>query len=239
MKKKASIVLAGIMLMSLAVPTFAAETNTHELIYQNDASYEISIPASSNIDIVTGKGTIDIGVLDTNLEKDTLVSVIISSDNYSDGNWNLVNTKDSSDKIVYTIGTSDGLSDVSNGDEVVATAATGNNTLYVNVSDTSKVGTFTDVITFTSEIRIDWLTFTIDGEVYHSEKNMTWGEWVDSEWNVDSKFAYPDFAYHNTLYRLKTSDSGYAVYDYTAGMLLEDELILEGEYYVDYDNLDF
>ena len=30
------------------------------------------------------------------------------------------------------------------------------------------------------------ITFTVDGTEYQAEEGMTWGEWVDSEYNVDN-----------------------------------------------------
>ena len=32
------------------------------------------------------------------------------------------------------------------------------------------------------------ITFTIDGVEYQAEEGMTWGEWVDSEYNTDSYY---------------------------------------------------
>lgn len=32
------------------------------------------------------------------------------------------------------------------------------------------------------------ITFTIDGTAYQAEEGMTWGEWVDSEYNVNGRF---------------------------------------------------
>jgi hypothetical protein len=34
------------------------------------------------------------------------------------------------------------------------------------------------------------ITFTIDGVIYQAEDGMTWGEWVDSEYNVDGYLVY-------------------------------------------------
>lgn len=36
------------------------------------------------------------------------------------------------------------------------------------------------------------ITFTVDGVEYQAEEGMTWGEWVDSEYDVNGNF-YIDF----------------------------------------------
>ena len=151
MKKMLSSILCLIMMVSMSISAFA-ESNDFVLTYSNEASYEITIPASGTVNKATGKGIIEIDISDTNLANGTAVSVTATSANYANGSWYLVNTKDSSDKIAYTIGTTNGGSDVTSGDEVLTADVPTSATLYVTVSDTSKVGTFTDTISFTSEI---------------------------------------------------------------------------------------
>lgn len=38
----------------------------------------------------------------------------------------------------------------------------------------------------------DLITFTIDGTEYEAESDMTWGEWVASEYNTDGYAAHPN-----------------------------------------------
>ena len=231
MKKILSSIISLSLVFSLGIPVFAAETNTHELIYQNNASYEISIPASSNIDIATGKGEINVGVTEAKLEKWTGVSITISSSNYSDGSWNLVNTKDGNDKITYSIGTADGANDIASGDEVAFAKDAGTTTLYVNVSDTSKVGTFTDTITFTSEITTKviefsiWMEDTREETFYEAIDGMTWEDWINSEYNTAGLYVNSGFVCGGLEGMLEIDD-------YTE-LMKADTLILNGQgYYV-------
>jgi len=183
MKKILSTVLCLVMILSLGVTAFA-ETNEFVLTYSNEASYEISIPESGNIDVTNGKGTITIGVTETNLADGTVVSVTATSANYTDDSWYLVNTKDSSDKMAYTVGTTDGGSDVASGDEVLSADSATSTTLYVTLSDTSKIGTFTDTITFTSEIEAAMATVTVTHDAYDTEY-----------WWTDCHATLPDSSY--------------------------------------------
>ena len=192
--------LSGIMVCVLAfgftVPSFAAERNTHELIYQNDASYEISIPATSNIDIATGRGEIDLSITNTKLEDWTVVAITASSANYADGSWNLVNTKNNKDTISYSIGTTVGANDIASGDRVVTASDVTDATLYVTVENADKVGTFSDIITFTSEITVDLIEFSLcidehsETRYFFAANGMNWEDWIVSEYNSFDKEKY-------------------------------------------------
>ena len=188
MKKIISSILCLIMMVSMSISAFA-ESNDFVLTYSNEASYEITIPASGTVNKATGKGIIEIDISDANLANGTAVSVTATSANYANGSWYLVNTKDSSDKIAYTIGTTDGANDVASGSEVLSADSATSAAFYITISDTSRVGTFTDTITFTSEI-IDaakLISFTIDfleGYTFQAEEGMTWGEFIESDYNV-------------------------------------------------------
>ena len=195
MKKILSSVLCLAMLASMSTTAFAAvwepqepettTTNTHELIYQNDASYEISIPATSNIDVATGRGAIEVAVTNAKLEDGTMVAITASSTNYNNGTWNLVNSKNDKDTIAYSIGTTSGANDI-------ATSEASDAILYVTVSDTDRVGTFTDTITFTSEIveAVSFIDFTVQGIPCQAEKGMTWSEWYESDYFTLDKNKY-------------------------------------------------
>lgn len=221
MKKILSSVLCLAMLLSLGVTAFA-ETNDFVLTYANEASYEITIPASGDVDSSTGKGTITITVDNANLAENTAVSVTATSANYADGYWYLVNTRDATDKIAYTIGTTDGGSNIASGSSVLSADSDTSTTLYVTVSDTSKVGTFTDTITFTSEIveTVNLITFTISGTSYQAIDGMAWDEWIDSQYNTDG--------YYISLERVCDKTSKYVTYDGTA---FSNHIIIEGANY--------
>ena len=227
-KKILSFVLAIAMMFSLSITSFAAETNTHELIYKNDASYEISIPDTSNIDVSTGKGEIDVSVTNAKLEDFTEIVISVSSSNYANDSWNLVNTKNSKDKITYTIGTTEGANDIASGDRVVTASEVTDATLYVTVSDTSKVGTFTDTITFTSEIVESMISFEffLDGETIalQAPKGMTWLEWIESPYN--------EFEVINNNGLLMIVDKGWLwQYDLFHIQVLPEDEIIPGAFY--------
>lgn len=218
MKKILSGILCLTMMLSMGVTAFA-DSSDFVLTYSNEASYEITIPAAGTVDKATGKGTIEIDISDANLADGTAVSVTATSSNYADGSWYLVNTKDSTDKIAYTIGTTEGGSDVASGGIVVASDSATSATFYVTVSDTSKVGTFTDTITFTSEIA-DLVDFTINGASYLAVEGMSVGSWVNSTFNADS-FVIGDTTYGKTL----ILNGGYFLYN---GDCVLEDLLIEG-----------
>lgn len=234
MKKIISSILCLAMMLSMGVTAFA-KTNDLVLTYSNEASYEISIPESGNIDVATGKGTITIRVVDTNLEDGTVVNVTATSANYTDGSWYLVNTKDSADKIAYTIGTTDGNSDIVSGSSVLSADEATSATFYVTINDTSKVGTFTDTITFTSEIIMAFVDFTISGVSYKAEKDMTWREWVNSEYNTGGfRLSTSGYDGENIL----LGDDNCIVYGNQSWSvwLYGDDEIVSGDYYWSYED---
>lgn len=189
MKKILSSVLCLAMMLSMGTVAFA-ETNDFVLTYSNEASYEISIPASGNVDKSTGKGVILIETPVVNVGNNQIVAVSISSANYNDG-WKLVNTKDNSDTISYNIGTTDGASDITNNELFMTAIGSGAYiNLYVSFEDLNslnQIGTFTDTITFTSEIK-DVIHFTIDGMSYSATDGMTWEDWTNSRFNTAGLF---------------------------------------------------
>ena len=51
------------------------------------------------------------------------------------------------------------------------------------------------------------IIFTINGTQYQAEEGMTWGEWIDSEYNVNGKFYIElDNAISNGVYRIGTEE---------------------------------
>jgi hypothetical protein len=41
-------------------------------------------------------------------------------------------------------------------------------------------------------VNANLISFTIDGETYYAEEGMTWGEWVESEYNTNGYTISPD-----------------------------------------------
>ena len=70
------------------------------------------------------------------------------------------------------------------------------------------------------------ITFTVEGEEYQAEERMTWGEWVDSEYNTDgySKHMFGGVVIDD--YRCIVSDE--------YGTSFEDFIVGNHEYYLDY-----
>ena len=86
MKKIISSILSLAMILSMSTVAFA-ETNEFVLTYSNEASYEIMIPDSCDINVSTGKGAIEVMIVNANLEDNTMVSITATSSNYTDGSW--------------------------------------------------------------------------------------------------------------------------------------------------------
>lgn len=70
----------------------------------------------------------------------------------------------------------------------------------------TKFGKWTGTIVYNVELveppAPTLITFTIDGEEYQAEEGMTWGEWVESEYNTDGFVTDPE----STGNSLRTAD---------------------------------
>ncbi len=185
MKKIISGSLCAVMLLGIALPVSAAETNNTVLTYTNEASYEISIPAEASINKETGNGSIIIDITDTNLADNQFIAVSVASSNYADNTWNLLNTEDVTNKLTYKMGTTDGASDIASGNRVVSASEVSSTTLYVELNEEAKVGSYTDTLTFTSEI-IKLISFKERGNTFQAEDGMTFIEWFASPYNTDN-----------------------------------------------------
>ena len=191
MKKIFSSILCLAMILSTNIVAFA-ETNDFVLTYTNEANYEIRIPESGSVDKASGKGHIIFDIVDANLAQNQVIEVSISSKNYDNG-WFLVNTKDTSDKIPYSINIIENGESVSNGEVVLRSSEEANGMLFINVADITKVGTFSDTITFTSEIIDDTLfEFMISDIIFEAEKGMTWEDWIGSNYTRGVNFMWDD-----------------------------------------------
>lgn len=56
------------------------------------------------------------------------------------------------------------------------------------------------------------ITFTIDGIEYQAEEGMTWGEWVNSEYNVDGYLNYNTVITNSSVSRNITGRGGASVF---------------------------
>ena len=70
-------------------------------------------------------------------------------------------------------------------EQVGSDTAASSTTAIVSVADVSVLfGTWTGTLNYTVELDDNRITFTIDDTEYQAEKGMTWGEWVESEYNT-------------------------------------------------------
>jgi hypothetical protein len=185
MKKIISSLLCVFMLF-LPTVNVIAETNQYELIYEHTASYEMTIPSTGDINPSSGEGTIEFAIENSKLEEGTVIQVSVSSDNCDDGIWYLVNEKNPNSKIAYTISANG--NSVGNNERVFSSADGTTMSLDIALTDTTKVGTFSDIITFSSKI-VDVIEFELEeyfdiGGIVQAEKDMTWREWVNSPYNT-------------------------------------------------------
>jgi len=177
-RKVLSFIMAFSMLCTSGVFVNAAESNSTLLTYTNEASYEISIPAEVAINVSTGIGEIEIAVTNTNLAYTERVfqsvDVSVSSSNYLDDTWNLVNIENSNDKITYTLKTEDG-QEVFNNGVVLSAVEASSGIVYANLTSESKVGSYTDSLTFISKISDCPIQFS---EVYSFSEGDNWTAFV-------------------------------------------------------------
>ena len=178
MKKIFSIILSIVMLLSLSLNTFAVDTASTILTYSNEASYEISIPDSVSIDTKTLSGEININILNAKLEKETLIQVSVESEN----EWKLVSSDKVGEYINYSLSLEDKI--VENGDRVIFTDTNIDTKLKLQIEE-AKVGQYSDILTFTSEI-IRIIPFIVDEDNYYSEVGMTWADWINSDYNTST-----------------------------------------------------
>lgn len=208
MKKILSFVLAATMLFSMASVVFADDSKTTLIKYGVNDVYEVSIPPEINLDI-NGQGEAIIEVGGTFLiPYKSALEVYISGSDYTD-RWELVDVKDSTNKLGYRMSTSsnadiknnDLLLKVNSGTDVSVSSAT--ETIEFNVYDKlSKSGNYSDVLTFTVIINnnpVSLIEFNINAQgnrpivngvevevtgTYTAEEGMTLREWCESDYNT-------------------------------------------------------
>ena len=160
MRKIFSGILCIAMILSTSIIGFAAEITTSGgknqtvVSYGMDESFVVVIPADFDL---SSNGTTEAEVSASNvmIKDDTELVVFISGDDYVD-NWELIDKNESDNRLVYTIGTTEGADDIVNNSEVLVVSAgeAYNNTvvekMYFNIVDTvSQAGIYTDTLTFT------------------------------------------------------------------------------------------
>ena len=190
MKKLFALILAVAMLMSLSVTAFAANTTggSTQVSFNVDPTYTVTIPAKVELQKIDTDGAItyendytitaEAGV---RLKKGEYIEVTIASD--------YVMQTPQGATLDYTI-TAENAAVANNG--VVAEFATDKNaqstTIHIAANDPDFAGEYKDTVTFTvavKDVPKPLISFTIDGTSSQAEEGMTWGDWVNSEYDND------------------------------------------------------
>ena len=188
MKKIIALVVAIIMMAAIAVPAFAevetkqfnnvGNTGTTDVIFGVDRGYTVSIPTEVRFSGLAG--TAQLSVSSVKIAGDETVEIRVSSTQYADGTWVLVDNNEDgegapiSDNVPYMIkidvpdpnddtpvvsGSTVVLSATTNTEDYEltipsdVTSGTKNSvTLLFSTEGTSQVGDYRDVLTFTASV---------------------------------------------------------------------------------------
>ena len=189
MKKLFSFILTVALMATMSVTAFAANTTggSTEVSFNVDPTYTITIPATVELQKVEDNGTVTYendytltAQAGVRLKKGEYIEVTIASD--------YVMETPQGATLAYTI-TKGGAALV---DEVVATFTTDkaeqSSTIHIAAGDPDYAGEYKDTVTFTVAVKAvpkPLISFTIDGTSYQAEEGMTWGDWVNSEYDND------------------------------------------------------
>ena len=189
MKKLFALLLAITMMATLSVTAFAADYDTAgdkgmNVTYSVNPGYTVTIPET--VTIGTSGTSAEISAADVVVEKGQYVSVTLAADN----NFTVKTTEGA--ELPYTV-TANGET-VAAGGEILAVnpadGKTGTATITFDIDETAiqYAGTYTGSATFTIAVKdapVTTINFTIDGVSYQAEEGMTWGDWVNSEYDND------------------------------------------------------
>ena len=190
MKKLFALILTVCLLATMSTTAFAANTEggSTELSFNVDPTYTVTIPATVELqkkvdgDTVTYENDYTIGAnAGVRLKKNQYIEVTVASD------FEMTTTEGAT--LDYTI-TAENAAVANNG--VVATFGTDKNaqstTIHIAANDPDFAGEYKDTVTFTvavKDVPKPLISFTIDGTSYQAEEGMTWGDWVNSEYDND------------------------------------------------------
>ena len=195
MKKLFALILTVCLLATMSVTAFAANTTggSMEVTYSVAPAYTVTIPET--VTIGTSGTSAEISAADVVVEKGQYVSVTLAADN------NFTVTSGEGATLTYTV--TKGGQPVAAGDEILAVnpadGKTGSASVTFDIDESAIVyaGTYTGTATFTVAVKpVPTINFTLDTsyiEQYvpglttnlQAEAGMTWGEWVESYYNVD------------------------------------------------------
>ncbi len=197
MKKILSCVLCLAMMLSMGTVAFASEISTDGgsqntvVTYGMSEGFTVTIPTNFTID-ETKKATADVSASNVVIAHGSTLKVAVSGNDYVDS-WELVDEAEATNTLTYTIGTTEGGNDIVNNSVVLSVGAgeaygsTVTETMHFTVIDElSKAGTYKDTLTFTVSVEdaVELISFNVGGTTFQAEKDMTWGEWIESEYNV-------------------------------------------------------
>ena len=198
MKKLFALLLAIAMMATLSVTAFAADYDTAgdkgmNVTYSVAPAYTVTIPETVTIGAEGTEKTVSAeGVV---VKKGQYVSVALAADN----NFPVKTTEGA--PLTYTV-TANGENVAPDG-EILAVnptdGKTGTATITFDIDETKiqYAGTYTGSATFTIAVKdAPTISFTMDSSDFEewipgltanlqAEAGMTWGEWVESEYNVD------------------------------------------------------
>ena len=198
MKKLFAIILTVAMLATLSVTALADDYTTEgdkgmTITYSVAPTYTVTIPS----DVTINGSSTTISADDVVVEKGKYVSVSLDADN------DFTVTTAQGATLTYTVTANS--TAISAGDEILAVnpedAANGSVTVVFAIDESAiqYAGTYTGTATFTVAVKdapVTLINFTLDtsdiGQYVsglttnqQAEAGMTWGEWVESEYNVD------------------------------------------------------
>ena len=190
MKKLFALILTVCLLATMSVTAFAANTEggSTEVSFNVDPTYTVTIPATVELQKVEDNGTVTYendytieAVAGVRLLKNEYIEVTVASD------FEMITTEGAT--LAYTI-TAEGAGVANNG--VVAEFETNKSaqstTIHIAANDPDYAGEYKDTVTFTvavKDVPKPLISFTIDGTSYQAEEGMTWGDWVNSEYDND------------------------------------------------------
>ena len=198
MKKLFALILTVAMLATLSVTALADDYTTEgdkgmTITYSVAPTYTVTIPS----DVTINGSSTTISADDVVVEKGKYVSVSLDADN------DFTVTTAQGATLTYTVTANS--TAISAGDEILAVnpedAANGSVTVVFAIDESAiqYAGTYTGTATFTVAVKdapVTLINFTLDTSYIgqfvsglttnqQAEAGMTWGEWVESEYNVD------------------------------------------------------
>lgn len=165
MKKSITLLVVLMLVFAMTVPALAEtidqDTASGEgssvLTYTVTSTYTVTIPAATEtISGATKDLTVTISNTSFVIPYGQKLSVAVSSDNYANSSWNLVDKSNVANKLAYTI--TKNSADVANNGEVVSraadsTAEADTATLTLTPAAAKFAGTYEDTLTFTASLK--------------------------------------------------------------------------------------